>query len=78
MYMMEIDSHKKALKLVAIITILSVVIFFLFIPVMVFGDEFENTTDTAVNNVDTLDGQDNFTPGKIPNQSMSQKVMSAF
>lgn len=76
--MLEIDSHTKVLKLIAMITILSVVIFFLFIPVMIFGDEFENTTDTAVNNVDAMDGHDNFIPGKIPNQSIGQKVMSAF
>lgn len=76
--MMEIDSHTRALKLIAIITIMCVVIFFLFIPVMVFGDDFENSTDAVVNNVDTIDGHDNFIPGKIPNQSMGQKLIRAF
>lgn len=76
--MMEIDSHKRIVKLVAIITIMCVVIFFLFIPVIALGDEFETSTDTVINHADSMDGIDNFTPGKVPNQSMAQKLLSTF
>lgn len=76
--MLEIEDHKKIFKLITMIVVLSVIIFFCFLPIAMFGNIADSSTDTAVNSLDTVDGQDNFTPGKIKNATMLQKVTAAF
>lgn len=76
--MLEIEDHKKIFKLITMIVILSVVIFFCFLPVAMFGNIAESQTDNAVNSLDTVDGQNTFTPGKVKNATMLQKVTKAF
>lgn len=76
--MLEIEDHKKSFKIIAIFTILVVIIFFMFIPVAMLGSTIEFYSDSATDTLDSLDNNDNFTPGEIPHQTMLQKVQSAF
>ncbi len=76
--MLEIDNHSKIFKIIAIFTIGAVIIFFLFIPVAMLGGTLEFYSDSATESLDNIDGTNNFTPGEAPNQTMLQKIQSAF
>lgn len=76
--MLELDNHSKIFKIIAVFTIGTVIVFFLFIPVAMLGPTIEAYSDSAVDSLDSVDGTNNFTPGKTPNQTMLQKVQSAF
>ncbi len=76
--MLEMEDHTKSFKIIATVTIFAVVIFFLFIPVAMLGSTIESYSDLAADLLDSVDGSDNFTPGKISNQTMLQKAQSSF
>ncbi|MBP7832474.1 MAG: hypothetical protein KA035_01760 [Candidatus Levybacteria bacterium] len=76
--MLEIEDHKKPFKIIAVITIAAVIVFFLFIPVVMLGSTLEFYSDSAVDSLDKLDNTNNFTPGDVPRQTMLQKIQSAF
>lgn len=76
--MLEIEDHKKSFKIIAVITISAVIVFFLFIPVAMLGSTIEFYSDSAVESLDNLDNTNNFTPGKVSYQTMFQKIQSAF
>lgn len=74
-----VDSeHSQLMKVVAVIMVFVVVVFFLSLPAIVFGSMVESGTDQVAEQMDHLDGQNNFTPGKNSGQSTIQKVTAAF
>lgn len=76
---MPLDSqHSHLFKLISVFLIFSVIVLFLSLPVAIYGESFENSTDQAVESMDHIDGQDNFTPGTTQGDSMIQKVHDAF
>lgn len=76
--MLEADKHRKFFKICAILTIGVVIIFFLFIPVAMLGPDIEFYSDSAADSLDSIDGNDTFTPGKTSNQTLFQKIQSSF
>lgn len=76
--MLEIEDHKKSFKIIAVITIATVIVFFLFIPVAMLGSTLELYSDSAVDSLDRTDNTNNFIPGETSNQTMLQKIQSAF
>lgn len=72
------SEHSKLMKVVAVIMVCVVVVFFLSLPAIVFGSMFEAGTDQIAEQMDHMDGQDNFTPGENSGQSTIQKVTNAF
>lgn len=76
--MLEINPHSKWIKVVAVILIISLVLFLIPFPVAVEESVPEQGVDQVVNSLDQVDGQNNFTPGKIKGQNTLQKVVTAF
>lgn len=72
------NDHSRSFKALSMILVISVIVLFLFIPVATFGQSFESTTDQAIDLVDHTDGRNNFIPGKIKGQSISQKIYTSF
>ena len=57
------SQHSRWMKTIVVIVMGSVLIFFFTLPIAMFGHSFENSTNNAVNSLDTLDGSNDFTPG---------------
>lgn len=74
---MEIH-HSKIAKIVAVLLIISVILFLIPFPVMAVESPTEQGVDQAVNILDQIDGHDNFKPGRIHGQNTFQKIVSAF
>ena len=76
--MLEIEGHTRLAKIIALLLIVSLILFIIPFPVAVVQAPVEQGVDQVVNSLDQVDGQDNFIPGKRVGQSTAQKVLSAF
>lgn len=70
--------HSRWMKIIAVVVMCSVLIFFFTLPIAMFGGIAEKSTNQAVNSLDSLDGSNDFTPGSTSNQTGAQKVYDAF